>query len=286
MQEAYQLVMKKSQDSALKQKKQYDKHVRTALLLPGDHVLIKNMTPRGGPGKLKSYWEEEIHIVESHIGKDFPVYKVYPESGLGRSRALHRNMLLPCPELPADFAPCQPKIKNMSQKPTAVPNVYAEDGTDTADIDYQEDGFDGLYPDELSTLQRNFDIPNKVAKPSLQVTNPPVEVDSKNSGLLEPEVDGSNVVDSSTTYLPAESSDCSPPCPEGVSATSPPFSRPVRVRRPPMHLTYYRSGQPAYINQVSPAYISQVLPFYYFSQSLPYVVFPPCPGVPFFINHL
>ena len=45
MQEAYQLVMKKSQDSALKQKKQYDKHVRTALLLPGDRVLIKNMTP-------------------------------------------------------------------------------------------------------------------------------------------------------------------------------------------------------------------------------------------------
>ena len=114
MQEAYQLVMKKSQDSALKQKKQYDKHVRTALLLPGDCVLIKNMIPHGGPGKLKSYWEEEIHIVESDIGKDSPVYKDYPESGHGRSRVLHRNMLLPCPELPADFAPCQPKIKNMS----------------------------------------------------------------------------------------------------------------------------------------------------------------------------
>ena len=55
MQEAYQLVMKKSQDSALKQKKQYDKHVRTALLLPGDSVRIKNMTPCADPGKLKSY---------------------------------------------------------------------------------------------------------------------------------------------------------------------------------------------------------------------------------------
>ena len=41
----------------------------------------------------------------------------------------------------------------MSQKPTAVPNIYAEDGTSTADIDYQEDGFNGLYPDELSMLQ-------------------------------------------------------------------------------------------------------------------------------------
>ena len=111
-------------------------------------------------------------------------------------------------------------------------------------------------------------------------------VDSEKSGLLEPEVDGSNIVDSFTTYSPAESSDCKPHCPEDVSATSPPFSRPVRVRRPPMHLTYYRSGQPAYINQVSPAYISQVSPFYYFSQNLPYVVFPPPPRVPFFINHL
>ena len=44
-----------------------------------------------------------------------------------------------------------------------MPNIYAENGTDTADIDYQEGGFDGLYPDELSTLQQNFDIPNKVA---------------------------------------------------------------------------------------------------------------------------
>ena len=162
----------------------------------------------------------------------------------------------------------------MSQKPTAVPYIYAEDGTSTADIDYQEDGFEGLYPDELSTLQQNFDIPNKIAKPTLQVTNPPVEVDSENSGLLEPEVDGSNVVDSSTTYSPPESSDCSRHCPEDISATSPPLSRPVRARRPPMCLTYYRSGQPAYINQVSPAYISQVSPFYYFSQNLLYVVFP------------
>ena len=79
----------------------------------------------------------------------------------------------------------------MSQKPIAVPNVYAEDDTSTADVDYQEDGFDGSYPDELSMLQQNINIPNKVVKPSLQVTNPLVEVDSEKSGLLEPEVDGS-----------------------------------------------------------------------------------------------
>ena len=72
MQEEHQLVMKKSQNSALQQKKQYDKHVllllgyrvleydKHVLLLLGYRVLVKNMTPCGGLGKLKSYWEEEI----------------------------------------------------------------------------------------------------------------------------------------------------------------------------------------------------------------------------------
>ena len=59
-------------------------------------------------------------------------------------------------------------------------------------------------------LQRNIDIPSNVVNPSLQVTSPPAEVDSEKPGLLEPEVDGSNVVDSPTTYSPAESSDCCP----------------------------------------------------------------------------
>ena len=63
MQEAYQFVMKKSQDSALKQKKQYDKHVRTALLLPGNRALIKNMSPGGGPGKLKGELKRQSKLV-------------------------------------------------------------------------------------------------------------------------------------------------------------------------------------------------------------------------------
>ena len=243
MQEAYQLVMKKSQDSALKQKKRYDKHVRTELLLPGDRVLIKNMTPRGGPDKLKSYWEEEIHIVESHIGKDSPVYKVYPESGHCRSRVLHRSMLLPGPELKADFVPCQSKIKNMPQKPTAVPKHILRMIPELQMLIIRKMGLmDYIQMDELSMLQRNIDIVSKVVRLSLKVISPPVEVDSEKPGSLESEIDGSNIEDSSTTYSPAESSDCIQHCPEDVLGTSPQFSRPVHMKRPPMPFTYYRSG--------------------------------------------
>ena len=91
-------------------------------------------------------------------------------------------------------------------------------------------------------LQQNIDIASKVVRLSLQVISPPVEVDSEKPGSLESEVDGSNIVDSSTTYSPAESSDCIPHCPEDVSATSPQYSKPVHVKRPPMPFTYYRSG--------------------------------------------
>ena len=60
------------------------------------------MSERGGPGKLRSHWEERIHVVVSRKGEDSPVYEVKPEHGPGRSRILHRNMLMSCNALPLE----------------------------------------------------------------------------------------------------------------------------------------------------------------------------------------
>lgn len=99
--EAYKVASETAQRNAQRGKKQYDKKVRNIVLMPGDRVLVRNMSERGGPGKLRAYWEDEVHVVE-HKDKNIPVYEVRPESGRKKSRVLHRNLLLPCTYLPVD----------------------------------------------------------------------------------------------------------------------------------------------------------------------------------------
>ena len=48
-----------------------------------------------GKHKLADRWEEEPHVLLRQPNKDIPVYEVQKESGEGRKRTLHRNLLLP-----------------------------------------------------------------------------------------------------------------------------------------------------------------------------------------------
>lgn len=97
--------MKMLRKNAERSKKYYDTKVRSAVLQPGERVLIKNLTPRGGPGKLRNYWEDTIHTVVRQMGSDLPIYEVRPENGRGRSRVLHRNLLMSCDHLPFETQP-------------------------------------------------------------------------------------------------------------------------------------------------------------------------------------
>lgn len=106
---------------ARQNQRRYDQKVRAVELRPGDRVLVRNLSQRGGPGKLRSYWEDTIHVIVRRMNNDAPVYEVKPEADhRARTRVLHRNMLLLCNFLPGDHESVQPNVKNGShpqQKP-------------------------------------------------------------------------------------------------------------------------------------------------------------------------
>ena len=119
MSEAYRVVREKSQVSAQKGKSGYDRKVFGAVLEVGDRVLVRNLSERGGTGKLRSHWEEKVHKVIQKM-KDVPVYKVTPEDGSGKTRVLHRNLLLPCDFLPSEEPVGMADLKNNLDAEKAV----------------------------------------------------------------------------------------------------------------------------------------------------------------------
>ena len=115
MTEAYSLAREHAEKSAQKNKNYYDKRTLNASLLPGDRVLVKNCVQPGGPGKLKSYFEDKVHVVVQKKG-DLPVYELTPENSSGRTRILHRNLLLPPCDFLSEEAPKEKIAKDKGRK--------------------------------------------------------------------------------------------------------------------------------------------------------------------------
>ena len=64
MKEAYQIAQRNAKKTAERGKEYYNKRVFQL----GDWVLVRNLTERGGPGKLQSHWEHVIRVVDDRIG--------------------------------------------------------------------------------------------------------------------------------------------------------------------------------------------------------------------------
>jgi len=101
LQEAYKKAATSAEREAEHNRKRFNKTARAVTIRPGDRVLVRNMTERGGPGKLRSYWEDEVYTVLRRMGDESPVYEVQQENNRrSRTRVLHRNMLRQIDSLP------------------------------------------------------------------------------------------------------------------------------------------------------------------------------------------
>jgi len=90
---------KKAKETATKtaevNKRLYDQKAHAAKIVPGDLVLVRNVTVRG-KHKICDKWENEPYLVVDQPNPDIPVYDVRRDGPRARRvRRLHRNLLLP-----------------------------------------------------------------------------------------------------------------------------------------------------------------------------------------------
>ena len=86
MNQAREIATQKARKARTQGKFYYVKKVRSSVLKPGDR----------GPGKLRAYWENDVYMIKRRSSEDSPVYCIAPESGKGKERIVHRDLLLSC----------------------------------------------------------------------------------------------------------------------------------------------------------------------------------------------
>ena len=225
MKEAYDMASAHAKKSADMGKQQYDKKVRHTTLREGDRVLVRNLTERGGPGKLRPYWEQEIYVV-TQKRKDMPVYEVKPETGNGRSRVLHRNLLLPC-----SYLPVETQLKSSKSRGTVSGRTNRQQASHKETTGTNDEDTPSLTPDQLQEFYestRNGCEDNCGIVPELHVVEQdtdPCQVDSQSSeGEAEdPDQPFGTVDDEAADSLPLRQSQ--------------------RISRPPLRMTYDVMGQ-------------------------------------------
>ena len=153
MQDAYRIVLQQSeQRKAADRKRRNAKNVSKSIA-PGDRVLLRNVTPRGGPGKLRSHWEQKVYKVLSSVGDTGVVYQIQLEDAKGRIKTLHRNLLLPCHELLTKLDEAiKPKSKNTNRTAETPDDLLEETPEIESRSDEEDENFEFLEPTQTDSL--------------------------------------------------------------------------------------------------------------------------------------
>ncbi|GAA6092478.1 uncharacterized protein LOC121887483 [Tachysurus ichikawai] len=230
---------------AERNKKTYDLKVRCTDLNPGSRVLVKNLTPRGGTGKLLNYWENEVHVVLRQVANDVPIYEVKPEQSKGRSRVLHRNLLLPCDYLPLDITPTIPGYDNESEEDEYYFQVEPFQITPPESSDCQKNR--NVSPQPSVTVEPQSNSP--VMEPRLVTTPAKSEIDLPESVQdIRNELENEPTVDLMQQDLPAMEAARAPVPRDRTTEEENGYQFTRRNQRPPIKFTYDNLGSPSCYN--------------------------------------
>ncbi len=310
MKEAYDLARKRSSASSQRNKQQYDQKAQHVDLQTGDRVLVRNLSQRGGPGKLRSFWEPKIHKVLRRRDSNSPVYEVQLESGHGPVRVLHRNLLLPCNDLPLedDIVP-QPKRKptprrNNTRNLTSWRNKTLSDNDSSNDDSDSENEFHLVqipstennplsedssltHGEEEVPIIEDRDNPTMEHSEDLQIdlsSELPLQRESADIDI-NPDPDTETSENEQSEIVPSDNlphnalnTESSGNSPSNLPTENFTSERSVRNRQPPSRLSYFAPGQ-SY--GVSPVNVHSVNNQQHFNPYLNPFVFNQFPQVPY-----
>lgn len=141
---SYELATRSADKARDTQKDHYDRRIRGATVQCGDRVLVKRLVHEG-KHKLANKWEDMIYVVTEQTNPDVPVFVVKPETGNGRTRKLHSNLLLPVGELFAssdtDGEDVREPVFPGRPKPKPTRNPRVTDDKVESETDDDEDGY-------------------------------------------------------------------------------------------------------------------------------------------------
>lgn len=254
MQEAYRIASQSDSKGQIRSKTYYDRKAYGAELQPGSRVLVRNFSERGGPGKLRSYWEEKVHVVVQKK-PDTPVYVIKPERGPGKTRVIHRNLLLPC-----DYLPIEEDVTPTRTKPARTKKSVRQekDNNSSSEESDNETEWQAIisrptrsqlrasaeeFHPQPNPRHHNASIDEELPRDNAEAA-PDGPPDGDDSARFEPEepVQGEAQGSPAADQSPATSSD---EADEDVGPRPATLRYPFRRRIPPKTLTYNTLGQPS-----------------------------------------
>ena len=256
MEDAYNIAAAKSGQSMEKGRERYNERAFATDLKTGDRVLVKRLLERGGPGKLRSFWEDDVYVVIKRPDLQNAVYEVEPANRTGRKRTLHRNLLLPCPFLPYeadtnDLTKVRHHRREQEENPSQSDSVVQSEEEHSSD-DWENDV--GLDPNQLTEVTQHIHDQIELAAAAEQTeTEMPLPTADEESDAVIDEVPNNEEPSNVTMNTPMSPL-------SDISANEHFTPRPQRTRNPPVMFSYYGLGQPAdirgHIQAISPQVVS------------------------------